>query len=100
MLISKLQYLSVALAAGMSLAIPYSFKFQSITIDPFPTTSSTVVNNTKKSVASFFNQTTSMILAFPSTISPSSASSNNYTNSSIGACGPGIGSCPSDLCCR
>jgi hypothetical protein len=95
-----MQFLSVALAAGLSVAMPYSIEFPSITIDIHPTFPSTVVNNTMDPNTSFSNQTTSMTLAIHPTLSPSAISANNYTNSSLGACGPGIGSCPSGLCCR
>jgi hypothetical protein len=99
-LTSKMQCLSVALVAGMSVAIPYAIEFPSITIDLFPTLSATVANNTMTSVASFSNQTTSVTLTIYPILSSSATSSNNYTNISIGACGPGIGSCPPELCCR
>jgi len=80
--------------------MPYSIEFPSITLDLHPTLSPAVVNNTMNHTTSFSNQTTSMTLAIHPTLSPSTTSGNNYTNSSLGACGPGIGSCPSGLCCR
>ena len=100
MLTSGTQFISVVLAAGLSVAMPYSIEFPSITLDLHPTFSPAVVNNTMNHTTSFSNQTTSMTLAIHPTLSPSTTLSNNYTNSSLGACGPGIGSCPSGLCCR
>lgn len=80
--------------------MPHSIEFPSITLDLHPTFSPAIVNNTMKSTASVSNQTTSMTLAIHPTLSSSANTRNNYTNSSLGACGPGIGSCPSGLCCR
>lgn len=100
MLTSGTQFISIVLAAGLSVAMPYSIEFPSITLDLHPTFSPAVVNNTMNHTTSFSNQTTSMTLAIHPTLSPSTIPGNNYTNSSLGACGPGIGSCPSGLCCR
>jgi hypothetical protein len=95
-----MQLLSLVLAAGLIVAMPYTIELPSITIDLYPTLLSTFVNTTMKSTASFADQTTSTISAMYPTLTPSATSGNNYTNGSIGACGPGIGSCPSYLCCR
>jgi hypothetical protein len=51
-LTSKMQFLSVALAAGLSVAMPYTIQFPSITIVLHPTFSSTIVNNTMKPTTS------------------------------------------------
>ncbi|KAK6006883.1 hypothetical protein QM012_005891 [Aureobasidium pullulans] len=92
-------WMAVALAIGMSVAMPFSIEFPSITLDLNSTYSSAMFNNTTLPIASFSCLTTSMTVAISPTLSPSATLGNISTNSSLGACGPYFGSCPSGLCC-
>ncbi|KAH0143211.1 hypothetical protein KCU67_g13669, partial [Aureobasidium melanogenum] len=88
----------IALIIGMNVAMPLSIEFPSITLDLSPTYSPAMFNNTILSVAPSSTLTTNMTITIDPNL-PSTTTVNTSTNSSLGACGPGIGSCPFGLCC-
>ncbi|KAH0367317.1 hypothetical protein KCU65_g4748, partial [Aureobasidium melanogenum] len=89
----------VALLVGMIVAMPLSIEFPSITLDYSPTSLPTMFNNTTLSIVPSSTLTTTITITTNPSLFPSTTTINTSTNSSLGACGPGIGSCPFSLCC-
>ncbi|KAH0345171.1 hypothetical protein KCU81_g4474, partial [Aureobasidium melanogenum] len=89
----------MALLVGMIVAMPLSIGFPSITLDHSPTSSPAMFNNTILSITPSSTLTTTITITINPSLIPSTTTVNISSNSSLGACGPGIGSCPSGLCC-
>ncbi|CAD0086892.1 unnamed protein product [Aureobasidium mustum] len=91
----------ITLMVGMNVAMPLAIEFPSITLDLSATSSSAIFNNTMLPTASSSILTTTITttITIEPTLFASVTPANNSTNSSLGACGPGIGACPSGLCC-
>ncbi|THW75371.1 hypothetical protein D6D18_09979 [Aureobasidium pullulans] len=89
---------TIVLGASLCAAMPYSVDFPSITLDIHPTFSHNTIIKPAMPTSSFPNQTTSYTLAIHPTFR--AVTNNNATSSALGACGLGIGACPTDLCCR